>query len=198
MEVIGRSSRKPEPQWCSQAHLYVGLHYTYTCAYLHKGLHLRFQMLVTKRLRLNTGLSQWKNCVLTSLHLKGPQLPIVGPGQCQMVQQRQSGAVEELHYMNHGRASGHWVEPHPPLSGDCQEWQWTESDACSMGNDLGYFFCLGVFGSAPVQKGTHPTLSGKEVLSGITKPRRQCWLAQGSDLTFFYHFSFSQRQENTF
>ena len=111
---------------------------------------------------------------ISQFHLKGPQLPIVGPSQCQMVQQRQSGAVEELHYMNHSRASGHWVEPHPPLSGDCQEWQWTESDACSMGNDLGYFLCLGVFGSAAVQKGTHPTLSGKEVLSGITKPQRQC------------------------
>ena len=194
MEVIGRCSRKPEPQWCSQAHLYsVGLHYTYNYTYLHKGLHLRFQ--ITNRLHLNTGLSHWKNCVLTSLNLKGPQLPIVGPGQCQMVQQRQSGAVEELHYIVEQVDR---VEPHPPLSGDCQEWQWTESDACSMGNDLGYFLCLGVFGSAPVQKGTHPTLSGKEVLSGITKPQRQCWLAQGSDLTFFYHFSFSQRQENTF
>ena len=42
---------------------------------------------------------------ISQFHLKGPQLPIVGPGQCQMVQQRQSGAVEELHYMNQSRAS---------------------------------------------------------------------------------------------
>ena len=117
MEVIGRCSRKPEPQRCSQAHLYVGPHFTYTCAYLHKGLHLRFQMLVTKRLHLNVVLQYWTEPVkelcayISQFHLKGPQLPIVGPGQCQMVQQRQSGAVEELHYMNHGRASGQGGTP---------------------------------------------------------------------------------------
>ena len=188
MEVIGRSSRKPEPQWCSQAHLYVGLHYTYTCAIPTQGPTLTLsnhkpttpQYWTEPVKELCAYISQSERPTITNCRTRpvpnGPTKAIRSSGGIALY-----GTIAE---------QVDRVEPHPPLSGDCQEWQWTESDACSMGNDLGYFpfLCLGVFGTAAVQKGTHPTLSGKEVLSEITKPQRQCWLAQGSYFTFFLSF----------